>query len=344
MVVIKVTFPESIRRISISNALEGYAALKRCVKQEIRDTAHRINYTDEDNDQVTVGLYEEFSVALNENINKFHITFTEENISHEGSSSQRLSAEKCTETPSPRPTTENIGSTGDLSKDVPTEVPDFPCPDGDLDEEYEELEDNNSKDHEPPKNKSSFYEMKNKLLQKICSNLEKQHESSFGVACTFSVEIDNKSGAAFIECSFCDVKLKVKKLVESNVQQAVDTHMKRKCHKSNAYALIERDSLNSEEFADVELAEAKSVQLLKSIHSAKEFEIVTISGKSYARCLTCGPLSPNIALVPKAADFKTSINTHLDSKGHQSAKKQAKLTSFFPNKNTEETTAREKLK
>ena len=86
---------------------------------------------------------------------------------------------------------------------------------------------------EPPKKKSSFYEMKKKLLQKICSNLEKQHKSSFGVACTFNVEIDNKSGAAFIECSFCDVKLKVKKLVESNVQQAVNTHMKRTCHKSN---------------------------------------------------------------------------------------------------------------
>ena len=56
MVVIKVTFPESIRRISISNALEGYAALKQCVKQEIGDTAYRINYTDEDNNQVTTRI------------------------------------------------------------------------------------------------------------------------------------------------------------------------------------------------------------------------------------------------------------------------------------------------
>ena len=37
--------------------------------------------------------------------------------------------------------------------------------------------------------------------------------------------------------------------------------------------LNERDSLNSEEFADVELAEAKSVQLLKSFDSAKELKL-----------------------------------------------------------------------
>ena len=73
--------------------------------------------------------------------------------------------------------------------------------------------------------------MKKKLLQKICSNLEKQHELSFGVACRFNVEIDDKSDAAFIECSFCDVKLKVKKTgwIQSPTNSRV--HMKRKCHK-----------------------------------------------------------------------------------------------------------------
>ena len=60
-----------------------------------------------------------------------------------------------------------LAQLGNLSEDAPAEGPDFPCPDGDLDEEYEELENNNIEDNEPPKNKSSFYEMRKKLLQKI---------------------------------------------------------------------------------------------------------------------------------------------------------------------------------
>ena len=66
---------------------------------------------------MTVRSSEEFSIALHENINKFEITFTEENVSHEGGSSQRQTAEKTTETPCP--ITENTGSTGNLPKDQP---------------------------------------------------------------------------------------------------------------------------------------------------------------------------------------------------------------------------------
>ena len=95
-------------------------------------------------------------------------------------------------------------------------------------------------------------------------------------------------------------------------------------------------SLKSEEFAEIELAKAKAVHLLKSIDSTKEFTIVTNDGKSYARCLTCGPLSKDIALLPKGTDFKTSIRNHLESKTHQSAKKQGTIPRCFYGKNPQE--------
>ena len=76
MVVIKVTFPESVRRINIPNAVEGYAALKKCIQQEIGGAAHRINYTDKDGDHVTIGSYDEFSLAIDENTKHFKVTFT----------------------------------------------------------------------------------------------------------------------------------------------------------------------------------------------------------------------------------------------------------------------------
>ena len=81
-------------------------------------------------------------------------------------------------------------------------------------------------------------------------------------------------------------------------------------------------------------AEAKALHLLKSMSSNSEFKIVRKSGRSFARCLTCGPLCGDIMLLPKGNDFETSINNHLKTKTHQKAKNQRKLSSFFAPKNS----------
>ena len=326
MVVIKVTFLESVRRISIPNAVEGYAALKKCIQQEIGGAAHRINYTDEDGDHVTIGSYDEFSLAIDENIKHFKVTFTAVTTTKVSSGGKSSQSSTCL---SANSSLSNDADEEEAASEEPGEEPG--------DEHWEEIENESEKrDFEPPKKKNPKYELKRKTLQKICDDLGIQHKSNFGITCAFSVEVDENNHIALIMCPFCNLKLQVKKLLECQVKQAVTVHMNRKCHKSNIYAVTERDSLKSEELAEIELAEAKAVHLLKSIDSTKEFTIVTNDGKSYARCLTCGPLSKDIALLPKGTDFQTSIRNHLESKTHQSAKKQGTIPSCFFSKKPQE--------
>ena len=73
MVVIKIKFPDSVRRINPSNALEGFATVKKCIDQELKNQPHVLSYIDADNDKVTVGSYDEFSIALSENVNCFSV-------------------------------------------------------------------------------------------------------------------------------------------------------------------------------------------------------------------------------------------------------------------------------
>ena len=117
--------------------------------------------------------------------------------------------------------------------------------------------------------------------------------------------------------------------------------MNRPCHKGNVYSLTDRESPKADKFAEVELTEAKAIRLLKLISSPGEFEVVKKSARSFAKCLTCGPLCGDITLLPKGNDFETSINNHLKSKTHQMAKKQSKISSFLP-KNTSHTSMKEK--
>ena len=100
--------------------------------------------------------------------------------------------------------------------------------------------------------------------------------------------------------------------------------MNRPCHKANLYNLTERESLKVKEFPEVELAEAKTLRLLKSMSSNDEFKVVKNSGKS-CWCKSSGKLRGDITLLQKGNYFETSTKNSLKSKTHQKAKNQSEI-------------------
>ena len=291
------------------------------MKQEIGASYH-ISYLDEDGDEITVRSADDLGISLADNISVFTVTIP--------STESHPCGEKKTQPPSlPSASSRTAEESSETTVERDKEV---------YDDDAEEIEEDKEEDNGEPPSKVKRAELKATKLQDICAKLNKKHEKAFGVPCNYSTSTKGKE--MYILCPFCDTFLKVTKVFESQVIQKFEKHQERLCHKSNVYAVTPRASLNTEKFSDVELAETTSRSLIQSV-APGEFEVISESGKSFARCLLCGPSAKRIALIPKGTDFKTCIMTHLVSKPHLSAKKtkQSRMTSFFPRSLSSNTTA-----
>ena len=130
--------------------------------------------------------------------------------------------------------------------------------------------------------------LKRKTLQQECENLNKEHEKKFGISCDFQLERHINNKLRKMTCPYCDLELKFTKLWEVKIRQVTNVLMN--SYATNLYNLTENKSLNIKEFAEAKLAEAKTLRLLKSMSSNRQFKSVKKSGKSLARCLTYNPL------------------------------------------------------
>ena len=236
--ILKIKLPSCVHKLKIdaTNPIGnrvGYSNLMKVVEEEFGHAAKKVNITVFDGeDNVCIKSFDKFVFALEENVDSGRSAITMNVKPSTNSRSDRVRDE-----PQERNVTEILSETsweetsGAPASDDSANMQEGKrgLPEDPLNDDFIDFYEDVDLSEKVPA-KMARKEVQGNQLKDLCHKSDKEHLSTYGVGCSFSVVEED------ILCPICSATLKIDGLGISKIHQKITVHCERVCHRTNIYS------------------------------------------------------------------------------------------------------------